>query len=102
VKRREFIATGVAALSASTARPVRAQPAAAPAPAQSQVKPASRAEATAIIAQARKIVTPDGVQRREKVRIGGIEQWGSRSVMWTGGIRCSCTSTAVQATSRSR
>jgi len=77
VKRREFIATGVAALSASTGRPVRAQPAAAPAPAQGSVKPASRAEATAIIAQARKIVTPNGVQRLEKVRIGGIEQWVS-------------------------
>jgi proline iminopeptidase len=77
VKRREFIATGVAALSASTGRPVRAQPAAAPAPAQGPVKPASRAEATAIIAQARKIVTPNGVQRLEKVRIGGIEQWVS-------------------------
>ena len=77
MKRREFIATGVAALSASTARPVRAQPAAAPAPAQGPVKPANRAEATAIIAQARKIVTPNGVQRLEKVRIGGIEQWVS-------------------------
>jgi hypothetical protein len=75
VKRREFIATGVAALSASTARPLRAQPAAAPA--QGPVKPTSRAEATAIIAQARKIVTPKGVQRLEKVHIGGIDQWVS-------------------------
>ncbi len=33
------------------------------------VKPASRAEATAIIANARKIVTPNGVERLEKVRI---------------------------------
>jgi proline iminopeptidase len=48
--------------------PLRAQPPA---------KPATRAEATAIIANARKIVTPDGVERLEKVRIGGIDQWVS-------------------------
>jgi proline iminopeptidase len=41
------------------------------------VKPANRAEATAIIANARKIVTPNGVERLEKVRIGGIDQWVS-------------------------
>jgi proline iminopeptidase len=35
----------------------------------------SRAEATAIIADARKIVSPNGVERVEKVRIGGIDQW---------------------------
>jgi proline iminopeptidase len=40
-------------------------------------KPASRAEATGIIANARKIVTPNGVERLEKVRIGGIDQWVS-------------------------
>jgi proline iminopeptidase len=40
-------------------------------------KPASRAEATAIIANARKILTPNGVERLEKVRIGGIDQWVS-------------------------
>jgi proline iminopeptidase len=37
----------------------------------------SRAETTAIIANARKIVTPNGVERLEKVRIGGIDQWVS-------------------------
>jgi proline iminopeptidase len=41
------------------------------------VKPASRAEATAIIADARKIVTANGVERLEKVSIGGIDQWVS-------------------------
>jgi len=41
------------------------------------IKPASRAEATAIIANARKIVTPNGVERLEKVRLGGIDQWVS-------------------------
>src|ERR1700731_2383366 len=40
-------------------------------------KPFSRAKATLIIADARKIVTPNGVERLEKVRIGGIEQWVS-------------------------
>ena len=37
----------------------------------------NRAEATAIIADARKILTPNGVERLEKVRIGGIDQWVS-------------------------
>jgi proline iminopeptidase len=45
--------------------------------AQEPAKPASRAEATAIIANARKIVTPNGVERLEKVMIGGIDQWVS-------------------------
>jgi hypothetical protein len=45
--------------------------------AQEPAKPASRSEATAIIANARKIVAPNGVQRLEKVRIGGIDQWVS-------------------------
>ena len=40
-------------------------------------KPFDRAEATAIIANARKIVTPNGVERLEKVPISGIEQWVS-------------------------
>src|SRR6266853_412891 len=51
--------------------------AAAPAQADEPAKPASRAEAIAIIADARKIVTPNGVERLEKVRIGGIDQWVS-------------------------
>jgi proline iminopeptidase len=45
--------------------------------AQIPARPTSRAEATAIIANARKIVTPNGVERLEKVRIGGIDQWVS-------------------------
>jgi proline iminopeptidase len=49
----------------------------APARADQPAKPASRAEATAIIANARKIVRPNGVERLEKVRIGGIDQWVS-------------------------
>jgi pimeloyl-ACP methyl ester carboxylesterase len=49
----------------------------APARAEEPTKPTSRAEATAIIADARKIVMPNGVERLEKVRIGGIDQWVS-------------------------
>jgi proline iminopeptidase len=37
-------------------------------------KPFNRAEATAIISDARKIVTRDGIERLEKVRMGGIER----------------------------
>ena len=48
-----------------------------PVRAQEPARPASRAEATAIIANARKIVTPNGVEQSEKVRIGGIDQWVS-------------------------
>jgi proline iminopeptidase len=49
----------------------------APVRADEPVKPDGRAEATAIIANARKIVTPNGVERLEKVRIGGVDQWVS-------------------------
>lgn len=48
-----------------------------PAAAEAPAKPASRAEATAIIADARKILTPNGIERTEKVHIGGVEQWVS-------------------------
>jgi pimeloyl-ACP methyl ester carboxylesterase len=40
-------------------------------------KPRSRQEATKIIADVRRIVTPEGVERLEKVHIGGIDQWVS-------------------------
>ena len=45
--------------------------------ADAPVRPANRAEASAIIANVRKILTPNGVERLEKVRIGGIDQWVS-------------------------
>jgi pimeloyl-ACP methyl ester carboxylesterase len=45
--------------------------------AQSSAPQISSARPAAIIANARKIVTPNGVERLEKVRIGGIEQWVS-------------------------
>jgi hypothetical protein len=47
-----------------------------PVSAQAPARSASRAEATAIIANARKVVTPNGVERLEKIRIGGIRSVG--------------------------
>jgi proline iminopeptidase len=49
----------------------------APVLAQQPDKPSSRAEAALMIANARKIVTANGVERLEKVTIGGIDQWVS-------------------------
>lgn len=43
--------------------------------ADERVGPNSRAEATRIVAEMRRIVTPEGVERLEKVRVGGIDQW---------------------------
>lgn len=45
-------------------------------PAHAQ-KPRNRAEAVAIIADMRRIVTPQGIERTQAVRIGGIDQWVS-------------------------
>lgn len=39
--------------------------------------PFTRDDATTIIAGARRIVTPHGIEQLEKARIGGIEQWVS-------------------------
>jgi proline iminopeptidase len=74
VKRRELMTAGAAALSLSVTRALVAEATTA---APVQDPPFSRAEATAIIADARKIVTPDGVERLEKLRIGGLDQWAS-------------------------
>ncbi|HEY0662058.1 MAG TPA: alpha/beta hydrolase [Lysobacter sp.] len=41
------------------------------------LKPGNRTEATGIVAEMRRIVAPGGVERLEKVRIGGIDQWVS-------------------------
>lgn len=43
--------------------------------AESNAGPANRAEATAIIAGLRRIVTPDGIERLEAVDINGTKQW---------------------------
>ena len=60
------IITALAVLIVSVAA-VHAEPA----------KPFTRDTAAAIIANARKIVTPHGIERLEKVKIGGIDQWVS-------------------------
>ncbi len=74
MKRRELLIGGAAALSLSATHCVAAEATTA---APLQDPPFSRAEATAIIPDARKIVTPGGVERLEKLRIGGIDQWAS-------------------------
>jgi pimeloyl-ACP methyl ester carboxylesterase len=50
---------------------------AASAPSARAAKPVDRAEAARIIADARRIVAPNGIERLQKVRIGGIDQWVS-------------------------
>jgi len=45
--------------------------------AQETPEPHNRAEAVKIIADLRKIVAPKGLERTEKLRIGGIDQWVS-------------------------
>src|SRR5438105_15934251 len=45
--------------------------------AEAPSKPFGRGEAVKIIADARRIVTPNGIERLEKVKIGGIDQWVS-------------------------
>ncbi|GEL72407.1 proline iminopeptidase [Myxococcus virescens] len=45
--------------------------------AQEAPGPRNRAEAVEIIAELRKIVAPEGMERTEKLRIGGIDQWVS-------------------------
>jgi predicted alpha/beta-fold hydrolase len=42
---------------------------------QKSPEPFSRSKSAGIIANARKILTPNGIERLEKVQIGGIEQW---------------------------
>jgi pimeloyl-ACP methyl ester carboxylesterase len=46
-------------------------------PGQEPANARGRDEAAAIITEARRIVTPNGIERLEKVRIGGIDQWVS-------------------------
>jgi proline iminopeptidase len=73
VDRRLFISTGLTGLSLGAALPSIAETAAGP----KLPKPRNRDEATKIIAEARRIVTPEGVERLEAIKIGGIDQWVS-------------------------
>lgn len=78
MRRRDFVASGLAALSVNSARPASAlRNTAVAALSKDATKPANRAEAIAIVADARRILTPNGVERLETVRIGGIDQWVS-------------------------
>jgi proline iminopeptidase len=60
----------IAALTALSSNP----PAAA---APETIGPESRSEATAIVADMRRVVVPGGIERLEPIRIGGIDQWVS-------------------------
>ena len=71
--RRLFITSGLSGMSIGAALPLVATAAADPKP----PKPRNREEATKIIAEARRIVTPNGVERLETVKIGAIDQWVS-------------------------
>ena len=62
--RHHVLLAGLAALAVAT--PALAQPAPAP---------SGREEARAIIADARKIVSPQGIEALREVEIGGIKQW---------------------------
>lgn len=42
-----------------------------------EAKPANRQEAVAVVRELRRIVSPDGIERNENVRIGGINQFVS-------------------------
>lgn len=67
---------GVVATNAvSTEAPASASSAAATASTKDKSPPMSRDEVTRIIANSRKIVSPNGVEELVKVRIGGIDQW---------------------------
>ena len=66
----------LALVLATTALPSAAvEKAAAPAPAASKSKPFTRDEATGIVANARKIVTANGVEELLEIPLGGAKQW---------------------------
>jgi pimeloyl-ACP methyl ester carboxylesterase len=66
IGRRDFLALAPGVLAASAAGPAVSEPA----------QP-SEPTGAAVIAEARKVVAPHGVERLEAVRIGGIPQWVS-------------------------
>ncbi len=77
MRRREFVSGSLGVLWAGAASFGATSSALSAAEGQSPVRPANRASATAIVANARRIVKPDGVERLEAVKLGGIEQWVS-------------------------
>ena len=77
VRRRDLLGSGAALALGSFAASAGGANAVAAGPEERSEKPFGRREATRIIANARKIVTPNGIERLSTVRIGGIEQWVS-------------------------
>lgn len=76
--RTNFLLTTVVSLSAlAAAAAVSAMLTATAARADQPAKSGSSEEAAHIVANARRILTPQGVERLEAVRIGGIDQWVS-------------------------
>jgi proline iminopeptidase len=76
--RPNFLVTTVVSLCAlAAAAAVSAVLTATAARADQPAKSGSFEEAAAIVAAARRILTPQGVERLEAVRIGGIDQWVS-------------------------
>jgi proline iminopeptidase len=75
--RPSFLVTTVVSLCALAAAAVSAVLTATAARADQPAKSGSFEAAAAIIADARRILTPQGVERLEAVRIGGIDQWAS-------------------------
>jgi proline iminopeptidase len=73
LQRRGFIATGLTGLVLGGGASAHD----AAAPTQEQPRCAGRDDAVRIISEARRIVTPLGIERLEKVRIGEIDQWVS-------------------------
>ena len=64
--RRPFIAAAVLIVATITDHALSAEP---------EVRPRSRAEATELVAGLRRIVSAEGVDRLQTVRLGGIDQW---------------------------
>ena len=81
-KRQRFLALGATALATNgrtalaNAADLKKRRAGMPVP-EALSKSSGRTTATKIIAAAREIVTPFGIERLETVRIGGIDQWVS-------------------------
>src|ERR1700741_3836395 len=73
--RRNHMRLQVLVLIALIALSGTGTPASAVEPAPSGPKPFSRDAARAIVAQSRRIVSPNGGEELKQLRIGGIQQW---------------------------
>jgi proline iminopeptidase len=76
--RRDFVALGLAGLyEASTGLDSAGYASATTAAPPPTIRPRDRAEATTIVANARRIVSPGGIEKLQAINIGGIQQWVS-------------------------